>query len=43
LSERLVVGTQVMETMIRGHLKGEMRFDWSADGFACEIVLPPGN
>ena len=34
-------GTQVMETMIRGQLKGEMHFDWSADGLACEIVLPP--
>jgi two-component sensor histidine kinase len=36
-------GTQVMETMIRTQLKGEMRFDWSADGFACEIAVPPGN
>jgi two-component sensor histidine kinase len=36
-------GTQVMETMIRSQLKGEMRSDWSADGFACEIALPPKN
>jgi len=21
-------------------LKGEMRFDWRAEGLACEIVLP---
>jgi PAS domain S-box-containing protein len=33
-------GTRVMENMIRGHLKGEMRFDWRADGLACEIALP---
>jgi PAS domain S-box-containing protein len=36
-------GTQVMETMIRTQLKGDMRSDWSADGFACEIALPAGN
>jgi PAS domain S-box-containing protein len=36
-------GTQVMDTLIRTQLKGEMRFDWSADGFACEIALPAGN
>ena len=33
-------GTRVMESMIRGQLKGEMRFDWRAEGLACEIVLP---
>jgi len=33
-------GTRVMEGMIRGQLKGEMRFDWRAEGLACEIVLP---
>ena len=33
-------GTRVMDRMIRGQLKGEMRFDWRAEGFACEIVLP---
>jgi PAS domain S-box-containing protein len=33
-------GTRVMESMIRGQLKGEMRFDWPAEGLACEIALP---
>jgi PAS domain S-box-containing protein len=32
-------GTRVMEGMIR-QFKGEMRFDWRAEGLACEIVLP---
>jgi PAS domain S-box-containing protein len=33
-------GTRVMESMIRGQLKGEMRLDWRAEGLACEIALP---
>jgi PAS domain S-box-containing protein len=33
-------GTRVMDSMIRGQLKGDMRFDWRAEGLACEIVLP---
>ena len=33
-------GTRVMEAMIRSQLKGEMRFDWRADGLMCEITLP---
>ena len=33
-------GTRVMEGMIRGQLKGEMRFDWRAEGLACEIAIP---
>jgi two-component sensor histidine kinase len=33
-------GTRVIERMIHGQLKGEMRFDWHAEGLACEIVLP---
>ena len=33
-------GTRVMDRMIRGQLKGEIRFDWRAEGLACEIVLP---
>jgi PAS domain S-box-containing protein len=33
-------GTRVMEVMIRDQLKGEARFDWRAEGLACEIVLP---
>jgi two-component sensor histidine kinase len=32
-------GTRVMENMVRGR-KGELRFDWRAQGLACEIVLP---
>ena len=32
-------GTRVMERMIRDQLKGEMRFDWRAEGLACELVL----
>jgi PAS domain S-box-containing protein len=33
-------GTRVMGGMVRGQLKGEMRFDWRAEGLACEITLP---
>jgi PAS domain S-box-containing protein len=33
-------GTRVMDRMIRGQLKGAIRFDWRAEGLACEIVLP---
>jgi two-component sensor histidine kinase len=33
-------GTRVMQGLIQGQLKGEMRFDWRAEGLACEIVLP---
>ena len=36
-------GTQVIEAMVQSQLKGEMRIDWSVDGFACEIALPPGR
>ena len=36
-------GTRVMHGMIRGQLKGEMRFDWRAEGLACEIVLPEAH
>jgi two-component sensor histidine kinase len=32
-------GTRVMEDMIRGQLKGEMCFDWRAEGLACEIAI----
>jgi PAS domain S-box-containing protein len=32
-------GTRIMENMI-GQLKGEVRFDWRAEGLACEIALP---
>ena len=37
---RLGFGTRVMEAMIRGQLRGGMRFDWRAEGLSCEIVLP---
>ena len=30
-------GTRVMRNMIEGQLKGEMRFDWRAQGLACEL------
>jgi PAS domain S-box-containing protein len=33
-------GTRVMEGMIRGQLKGAMRFDWRGEGLVCEITIP---
>ena len=33
-------GSRVMENMVRGHMKGEIRFDWRAEGLTCEITLP---
>jgi two-component sensor histidine kinase len=33
-------GTRVMEGMINGQMKGEMRLDWRPEGLACEITLP---
>jgi PAS domain S-box-containing protein len=33
-------GTNVIGAMIRGHVGGDMRLDWHAEGLACEIVLP---
>jgi PAS domain S-box-containing protein len=32
-------GTRVMENIIAGQLKGEVRFDWREQGLACEIIL----
>ena len=32
-------GTRVMERMIQGQLKGQMRFDWHAEGLVCEIAI----
>jgi PAS domain S-box-containing protein len=32
-------GTRVMESIIRGQLNGEARFDWRAEGLACEIAV----
>jgi PAS domain S-box-containing protein len=36
-------GMRVMESMIREQLQGEVRFDWRAEGLACEMVIPAGN
>jgi PAS domain S-box-containing protein len=33
-------GMNLMDTMIQGHLKGTLRFDWQPGGFKCEISLP---
>ena len=33
-------GMRVMESMIRYQLKGEIRCDWHAEGFVCEIAIP---
>jgi two-component sensor histidine kinase len=33
-------GTHVMENMIAGQFRGEVRFDWRNQGLACEIALP---
>jgi PAS domain S-box-containing protein len=33
-------GTNMIETMIRGGAKGEVRLDWRVEGLACEIILP---
>jgi two-component sensor histidine kinase len=41
--DRKGFGTRVMDAMIRGQLKGEIRFDWRAQGLACEITMPHGN
>jgi PAS domain S-box-containing protein len=40
LPTRRGFGTRVMDIMIRGQLKGEMRSDWRAEGLACEIAIP---
>jgi PAS domain S-box-containing protein len=33
-------GTHVMEAMIQGHVGGDVRLDWRAEGLACEIIIP---
>jgi PAS domain S-box-containing protein len=33
-------GTHVMEKMIRGHVGGDVRLDWRAEGLRCEIAIP---
>jgi hypothetical protein len=32
----------VIDQVVRNELKGETRFDWRAEGLACEMVLPAG-
>jgi PAS domain S-box-containing protein len=32
-------GTHVMEAMIQGHVGGDVRLDWRAEGLLCEMVL----
>src|ERR1700730_12909966 len=34
------VGTSIIENIIAGQLKGEVRFDWRDQGLTCEIALP---
>jgi PAS domain S-box-containing protein len=34
-------GLRAMEAMIRSQLNGHVRFEWRAEGLACEIVLTP--
>lgn len=38
--ERTGFGTQLMEAMVRDQLRGQISFEWRADGLACEIVIP---
>jgi hypothetical protein len=33
-------GTRVMESIITGQLKSQIRFAWRAQGLACEITVP---
>jgi PAS domain S-box-containing protein len=33
-------GTKVLERLVRGPLKGEVRYDWCAEGLICELILP---
>jgi two-component sensor histidine kinase len=32
-------GRRVIEQMVGGQMKGEVRFDWRAEGLVCEIVV----
>jgi two-component sensor histidine kinase len=32
-------GAQVMDTMIQGHARGDVRLDWRAEGLVCEIAI----
>jgi PAS domain S-box-containing protein len=33
-------GARVMENMVRGQTKGQIHFDWRAEGLSCAITLP---
>jgi two-component sensor histidine kinase len=33
-------GTSIIENIIAGQLRGEVRFDWRDEGLTCEIILP---
>ncbi|HEY7296580.1 MAG TPA: HWE histidine kinase domain-containing protein [Xanthobacteraceae bacterium] len=33
-------GTRMLKALIRGQMKGDVRFDWRTDGLICEITLP---
>ena len=33
-------GTKIIEKIIAGQLRGEVRFDWRDEGLTCEIALP---
>jgi PAS domain S-box-containing protein len=35
-------GTRVMEAMVKGQLRGDIRFDWRAEGLVCEIRSEDG-
>jgi two-component sensor histidine kinase len=39
---RVGFGTRVITQLVSQQLKGEARFDWRAEGLACEITLPAG-
>jgi PAS domain S-box-containing protein len=34
------VGTRVIEQVVEGQMKGEVRLDWRAEGLVCEVVVP---
>jgi two-component system CheB/CheR fusion protein len=33
-------GTRVLERLVRGPLKGDVRYDWRGEGLVCEITAP---
>ena len=37
---RVGFGTRVMDKLIRDQLKGQLSYDWRAEGLACEIAIP---